>query len=305
MRAVPLLLLGACGGVNTLTFEDANNYSYQSRIEIQSVTMQAGVDPCFDWSGLTTDIRGRAFDGDVDEAYFTEMANSQEETVASFEDNTFIQADVDEPFVVNPTDDVRDFCAEQAGFAAAGNAFTSDRFEEGEDWLITLTKFRDSPAGGTDPIMSLFVTPDAKSDVNTVVIADDSMSLEITALDIAGVPTIPVSPGTRKADWSAVTTDVYGNPFNNQDGNDLFVARFDVDTPAAIEDVFLTLDTAAAEIYRFDSFGTTELDDLRRATDSDGNAFSGFTRDGVWVFGVACGICNNPAPLLLGVLEVQ
>ncbi|MEO0600202.1 MAG: hypothetical protein AAF211_02130 [Myxococcota bacterium] len=304
MRGVVVLatVLVGCGS-GELTFEDDNNYAYQSNISIASITMQAGTNPCFDWSGLTTDIRGRDFDGVVDEAYFTQMAQSQADTIAKFEDNTFLQANVDEPFADNPDVEARDACGED--FSVIGNDFSSAGFAEGEDWLVTLMKFRDSPAGGLDPIMSLFVVPDTTSDVTQVDITDTSMSLEIEGLDLRNAPRLAVSRGTRRADWSAVTTDVYGNPFSNQDGNDLFVARFDVGSVEEIEDVFLTLDTSAAEIYRAEVFGTSVLDDLGRAVDSDGNAFDGFTRDGIWVFGIACGRCNNPAPLLLGVAQVQ
>ncbi len=305
MRAMAVVGLATVTGCSsgTLVFEDANNYSYESTIAIASVPMQAETEPCFDWSGLTTDIRGRAFDGVVDEAYLTQMAQSQEETIAKFEDNTFFASDVDEPYAVNPAAADTQVCG--GSFSVIGNDFSPDTFQDGDDWLITLMEFRDSPAGGLNPLMSLFVTPSASSDVTEVSLSDTSMDLQITGLDIAGAPRLVVSRGTNRADWSAVTTDVYGNPYSNQDGNDLFLARFDVASVDEIEEVFLTLDTSAAEIYRFDAFGLSTLDDLSRAEASDGTAFGGFTDDGIWVFGIGCGECTNPAPLLLGVVEVQ
>lgn len=306
MRAVAMLVLGGVLGAcssGTLTFTDENNYSYSSDIAIQSVSMTAGTSPCFDWSGLTTDIRGRAFDGEVDEIYFTQMAQSQAETIAKFENNTFLQADVDAPYSVNPETGDRMVCGED--FEAIGNFFTADDFEVGEDWLVSLMTFRDSPAGGLDPVMSLFVVPDAKAKSTTASVNDDSMTLTITGLDIAGAPRIPVKKGTNTAEWDQVTTDVYGNAFSNQDGDDLFVARFDVASPEEIEDVFLTLDTSAAEIYRGFVKSQVELKDLSSLEATNGETFGGFTDDGVWVFGIACSKCNNPAPLLLAVLEVQ
>ncbi|MEN0067559.1 MAG: hypothetical protein AAGA48_35835 [Myxococcota bacterium] len=307
MRAVAALIVGSvltgCSSIGTLEFTDDNNYAYMSNIGIQSIPIAAGQNPCFDWSGLTTDIRGRAFDGVVDEAYFTLMEQSQEETVASFEDNTFIQADVKEPFADNPPDEARDGCGED--FSVIGNDFMAEDFEAGGDWLITLMKFRDSPAGGLDPIMSLFVVPDDTVETTTVSVSDDSMDLEITGLDIAGAPRIAVSTGTNRADWTAVTVDVYGNNYSNQDGNDLFIARFDVESVEEIEATFLTLDTSAAEIYRREVFGFNTLEDLSSAVSTTGENFPGFTTEGIWVFGIACSICNNPAPLLLSVLEVQ
>lgn len=307
MREVLTLLavsmVAACARIGTLEFTDSNNYSYESTISIQSVPAAPGVEPCFDWSQLTTDIRGRPFDGDVDEAYFTLMEQSQEATIIKFEQNTFLNDDAAAPYGDNPSDEERSVCANE--FEVAGNRFEVDDFIPGGDWLITLAKARNSPAGGVDPVMSLFVVPEEGSTTSEFAVRDDSMTLTIDALDLMSAPRIPVSRRTNKADWSNVMQDVYGNSYSNQDGDDLFLAWFDVSSVAEIEEQFLTLDTAAAELYRRRVATFVTLEDLSSATDAQGRAFPGFRRDGIWVFGIACSQCTNPAPLLLSVLDVQ
>ena len=129
--------------------------------------------------------------------------------------------------------------------------------------------------------------------------------IDVQTLDIAGKPTIETKAdaGPYTLDWSAVTTDVNGQTFDSLLGDRLLVAHYDAGDAAAVEDQFLTLDESAAEKWTWDVFGKTDAD--LSLPDLNGDSFSGFTTDGVWLVAISCSTCTSPVPLLLSVVSVN
>ncbi|MEQ1501584.1 MAG: hypothetical protein ABMB14_05105, partial [Myxococcota bacterium] len=105
-------------------------------------------------------------------------------------------------------------------------------------------------------------------------------------------------------DWSGVTTDGYGQPFDADRADRLFVGWYtDVDEADDVASRILDLDATAAGWWTMPTGGATAAA-LGDATGADG-AFPGFGPDGVYVVGVACSTCLAGAPLWIAGLDVR
>jgi len=76
-------------------------------------------------------------------------------------------------------------------------------------------------------------------------------------------------------------------------------------TVADIEREILDLELIASEWYEVDLGGQRSVDLTTAIERTSGAGFNGFERaaDGVWLFGLLCDGCQNPAPIALTVLR--
>ncbi len=315
-RWIALALVGCKGGGGdetdpNLDFLDENNFEYKAEVAIESTDVAANTDFCGDWSAITTDLRGRPLaPGDVEQVALLEFDLTQAEVAAKVADNTLKQSDAATLWTWDNTNGESSVCASQ--FEIIGQVLDPTAPEPldenpAQSWLMSLLKVS---AGYNDVLSSVFVNPLESSSNTEITFTDTSSVLTITKLDIAGKPTLKTAAGHDAyfLDWGNVTTDVNGQAFDPLFGDVLAVARFDVADPAELDELFLRLDTEAAEYYTMPEtesiFGKTEAE-LSKLTLADGTPFAGFTTDGVWVVAISCSTCTSPVPLLLGVVEVS
>lgn len=311
-------LLVACGDKGKdsgelspdLKMGDENSYAYTGEMTIGSVAVAAQVDASVDWCALTTDIRGRPVVPElIDRVLMVEIAATPDEVVHMIETNTLSQEDtVSQFFFMN--EEAARCTANLSEFEIIGNSFRVDDFVPSENtWLMTVTYYE---AGVFDFVMPQFVVPSAGEPNDVVGFLDSTSSLAFDA-DLHSLEPMRTSADfdAWTFDWSAVTKDVYGNPYDDEVGNRVLVGHVPFDDIADLEAVFLRLDDEADALYRLDQvdgvpvvMGETDAD-LMLATDASGAAFPGFTTDGIWLVGVECSTCTSPAPLLLGVVEVE
>jgi hypothetical protein len=304
------LVLTACDGSDKnkgdLVMTDANNFIYEPTIVLGDIEVEAQTgDIEFDWSNLHTDIRQRPLDPSTVQrlAFIQFNGFTKDELTTKIEKNELYQEDSGEQYLWDNPDNSTSVLVDQ--FEILGNAFPPEDFVESTDdvWLLSLINIVN---GTNDVLQSKFVTPlDASSNLD-VAVTDNCSTLDVM-VDLTSPPAIEVAAGadTYRAVWSELTTDVNGHTFDPVLASQLQIARYDVATAADVEDIFLQLDTEAAEFYRLDVLGHTGADDLSEATDAAGNHFGGFTTDGVWVVALGCPTCLSPAPLYLAVVDVQ
>jgi hypothetical protein len=162
-----------------------------------------------------------------------------------------------------------------------------------------------------DILMSTIIEPTV-GDTNTSVVLEDGTSTLVGDADLSTAKVLTTSPGldSYTLDWLGATLDVNGEPYDSFKGDRLIIGKIAVDNVAAVEDIFLQVDAVADELYYLQQIDGEEViyaqtdADLMLATDLAGNAFSGFTTDGIWLVGIECLLCTSPAPLLMSVVEV-
>jgi hypothetical protein len=103
--------------------------------------------------------------------------------------------------------------------------------------------------------------------------------------------------GPWRLDWSGLTRDGQGAPFEPTRVDTVMVGRFEEDL-TGLEASFLDLEALAEELYAYPVSGGTTVD---LAALSEGS-FPGFAAEGTWILALRCSSCANPAPLFLTVL---
>lgn len=106
-------------------------------------------------------------------------------------------------------------------------------------------------------------------------------------------------------DFSALTVNAYGQPFDVARVDRVFVGRFDgVDEADDLGGDLLDLPAVAAGWWTVGTGGFAHVD-LAGATDAAGARFPGFTGDAQWLLGGVCTSCLGPAPQFLTIVEVR
>lgn len=301
------LFLAGCPGKGdgeTIAFEDRNNYAFDGTFTIDSVQVGTGANFCIDWSAVTTDIRDRAFDPvDVDQVALLQFDLTPSEVADQIDTNQLRQDDASNQYLWSQPGGESSACTQD--FEIIGNAFDPAVLveDDAKTWIVSLI---DLDTGKNDILMTLFVEPAEASENDAVAVTDASAELDYT-VDIAGKPGLAATAdaGAWTLDWSAVTNDVNGTPFDPLLGDELLIAHYSgFASVNEVEGVFLQLDTVADETFTMDVYGEVDAD-LSGAEDAGGQGFGGFTTDGVWLVAVSCTTCTSPVPMLLGWVDVK
>ncbi|MBN1609054.1 MAG: hypothetical protein JW940_20670 [Polyangiaceae bacterium] len=98
----------------------------------------------------------------------------------------------------------------------------------------------------------------------------------------------------------------------NGQGNELIYATIDrlligfykEKTPADLEARFFDIETLATSLWELALTGGRTADLVQAVEHGTDAAFEGFTRtDGVWILALLCSTCQNPAPVVLTILD--
>lgn len=299
---------GGCGGGSDLVFTDENNYTFASGFETVPEEVQAQSNVTIDWSALTTDIRGREFDPTtVDQISLLNITAPREEVYRMIAENEISQDDAQDIYLYEP--EVGQTSAELQDFTITDIPIDLQLFTENDaqTWILSLM---DVPDGRTDILATAILQPKVGATDTRVDFTDGISELTDLVVDISGAAPLvaKADSGPYGLDWSAVTVDTFGHPFDELLGDELLIGHWSGDV-ASIESDFLRLDGSADALYRLDVFGTRSIAPpdkaLEDAVDADGKNFPGFTAEGTWLVGIVCRECPTPVPLILGHVQVE
>jgi hypothetical protein len=293
------------GGEVVLT--DANNYTYAPTLALGDVQLPALADAPVDWSALTVDLRGRPVDpATIEQIYLVEFVDyTRDELIDKIEANDLQNEDTSEAYIFDNSAGVTSTML--SSFEILSDSFpVEESFVEDPTrvWLVSLINH---PNGGNDVLQSKFLTPLDAETGTAVAFTNDCSTLAVDVnMDDPIPPVVPEMSGGSvwSLDWSEVTVDVNGRPWEFLLGDTLQIGWFDVASVGDVEAQFLRLDSEADAFYTMDVYGLTGVVDLSEAIDVAGDPFPGFTSDGIWVVAIACKECLSPAPMYLAVLDV-
>ncbi|RME22293.1 MAG: hypothetical protein D6798_16160 [Deltaproteobacteria bacterium] len=295
---------GAADGgaaVGTVTLGDANNYRFHGILDGPSVQLAEYRDVTLSWAGLTHDLLCHDLDpvADIDNVAFMIFPELTEaEVEQGLADDSLSQVDLGAYLSFEPGDATEVSLSDLTFFGT--DADIEEEFYEGHGaWLLTLTTGTTIGVG----VRSIaFLTPTAGETATRGEIQGGCGILDAT-VDLRSLQPAPIAAqGPWSIDWSAVTTNMGGNPFEPLSVSEVMVGRYDEDL-ATLEERFLDLELLTDDLWLgpHPSGTATDLSTLARA--SDGAPFPGFSPDGTWLFALRCGTCSNPAPLFLTVLQ--
>jgi hypothetical protein len=332
--APALVALAACltgcgddgpGATNTpppapggITITAANNYVTTASsldVDIVEVAAESNLEIC--WTDVAVDIQGHAVDPtkDINDVSFVRVLRSDPTDVEEIlNDGTLTQEKVMGAWEVFP--EGGETCAMLEDFRDISGDFAIDPEEsfQVDDTFTYLLVFATGTAIGHGARTMLILEPSTDSLVTDVNALEDSSSKLVFDVELAARETVEVgAEGPWQIDWSAIRTDNHGNTLDKNAVDRLLIGFFEGKTPDDLEEGFLDLDQETPELGGATQSWEVSVDkgslaSLEGAKGRNGEpAFSGFEtdKDGTWIVGAFCGLCQNPAPVFVTILDPQ
>ena len=282
---------------------DANNYSFVGTLQIPLVQTVSAQDLDICWNEVLEDIQCHGMDplAEVDNVGMARFRNmSHTEVAARLSAGEMPQSALDGYLEFNTTH--VDTCTKLSSLSFFGTPITvAEEYVESAE-KVYLLLFANGITPGVGSRMLTFVQPMASS-TNTVVNAGSGCGVldfkaNLTALQPLAVPL----EGPWIVDWSQMTTDGQGNPIVFETIDGVFLGYYEGVTLEQLQAQMLDMELIATSIWEI-SLEAGSTANLAYATKSDGSFFQGFSGSGIWILALRCSMCQNPAPLVLTILN--
>ncbi len=321
MASEPLLLLLsllACGrddkgGEETgepaelsgvLTLSDANNFAYTGTIDAPSFTVAEHSDIYIDFSALSSDIQCHDLDpvADLDNVALLAFPYlSEAEVESGLSTDTLQQSDMGAIVNVYSEDRTAVWMSEFTFLGTDPEIIETYFYEDSATWMVLFTTGTRLGVGGRAMV---FLEPSASTDVTEIAVQPACGTLDFDA-DLASLSPVPApSDGDWTLNWSTLTTNAQGNPIDTTSIDSVMVAYYADLEVADLQERFLDLELLADGLWTQELSGGTAVA-LDALVDADGAPFPGAQAEGTWVLALRCGLCPNPAPIFLTVLDVR
>jgi hypothetical protein len=299
---------GSVSGAVQLT--DDNNYATTSLLEPGNVITASGTSLHIDWSALTTDMQCHGMDPmtDIGKVALLRFRNlSKPEAAALLTAGELEMADID-GYIQFETGGDQTEC-ELSDLSNLGTPVNiEDEYVEAPDKTYMLL-WATGERPGTGARTMTFLTPSA-DEPNTDVVAEPGCDPDTGEgiLDFTATFKTPVTipAGKTVVDWRSVTKDGLGNDLFANNIDRVLLGFYAGKTPEQLAEQIFDIELIADDLWEVDHGGgfQNDLRTLRRrgSTDDFFPGFDGYP-EGTWLLGLMCSICQNPAPLVLAVLE--
>ena len=302
-------LLAACGTSSSdptgmVLIRDENNYLSTSSLSVPTVETAPATDLEICWSNIATDIQCHPVvpTADIDNVGFVRLLHlTQPEVEAQLISGELSQSKV--AGYVQLLTDHNATCGKLSQFSFFGTPLdVAAEYQEKSDETYMML-FAHGTQLGVGARVMMFLKPTATS-TNTRVDAPSGCGLldftaDLTTPKALAIPTA----GPWKVDWRNVTRNGQGAPVAFEFIDRLLIGFYQGLTVADIQAKFFDIETLATSLWELPLTGGT-VANLANAVERGSSAhFAGFTpTDGVWLLGLFCSTCSNPAPLVLTVV---
>ena len=315
-KTFALLMLGViffigCGNDSddnsdeNILLEDQHNYSFTGVLNIpviETACAENAVDIVIDWSNLITDLQYHAMNPatDIDNVMLIRVLDLEWDEI----EDKLSSSELDPVFLdgyLNVTNDNDQTSALMNDMTMLGEEvpITEHYIEDDHKYLLLLAT---GLTPGTGARMLTFLDP--KEDSQNTLIEIGSFEILDFSADVTSLTPVDVpEDGPWVMDWSGLDHNGQGNPLVSESIDGVMLGFYEGETAGSLEGQVLDLELIADQLYELgpDSGGPNLGSKTFDLADLDG--FSGFEGDGVWIFGLTCSMCQNPAPLFLTVLN--
>ena len=304
-------LLTGCGGgtpesTGNILLQDVHNYSATGNLSIQTIETAPATDLDVCWTGIINDLQCHpvvpAADLDnVSLLRFLHLDETQVEQRLSSGELAMSEVDGYVEYATNHTDT----CMKLSQLSFFGTKIDlQQEYVESTDRTYMLL-FAKGTRPGVGARAMVFVKPTAAS-VNTRVDAPTGCGLLEFTADLSTATRLGMPPAAPWViDWRNVTKDGQGNPIEYQSIDGVMIGFYEGQTVAEIQANIFDLELRATTLWEVKLKGGRTAD-LSTATErGTGAAFPGFAgaTTGVWMLALTCSTCQNPAPVVLTVLD--
>ncbi len=297
------------GARGNLRLADENNYSSQSDLTIPAIETASAADLEICWTSVVKDLQCHdvAPDADLDTVALLRFTHlSEDEIAAELTTGQLAQSEVDGYADVVITD-FDSTCTKLSDFSFFESAIELEQeYVESEERKYLLL-FSEGTTPGVGARSMIFLRPTSKSNNRKVDGPTGCGMLEFSA-DLSSLEPLAVpAEGPWILDWGDVTRDGQGFDVEDVPIDGVLLGFYEGKSVDDLEAQVLDLTLIATESWEIE-LGGGDTVDLERARGRNGEgAFEGFERDeaGVWLLGLTCSTCQNPAPVVLTILEPE
>jgi len=301
---------GAVTGCNdAIVATAAQNYAFSSTITLPPVGVQPDSELTFDWSTVTEDLLGHPLNptADVDMVELGLWELTQEELEMKLNADQLKQSDLE---VIANLETMNTLTSTTLfNFTSAGTPLTPDLIlpyvnaanYPPDQYTYTVMIATGTALGQGTRLLQAFHLDPASTNT-TVNLTDASVNL-VWSADLGALTSPEVHAATPgiTIDWSGMTVNSMGYPFEPSDITEVLVGHYD-ETPEELEAQFLDLEMIHEDMWRGEVLSGTNLN-LSALTNEAGATFPGISASGTWVVALICGECANPAPWYLTILK--
>ena len=295
---------GSSGG-GPILLHNENNYSSMGSLAIPTVETASATDIDVCWTNVTDDIQCHpvAPTTDVNTVSMLRLLHLSEEQVeARLSSGELAMSEVDGYVEYQTTPSSTCMKLSQLSFFGTAIKLETEFVESNDQTYVLLFAHGTRPGVGARSM--IFVKPTATSQ-NTRVDGPKGCGMLTFSADLSSLKKLKMpAAGPWTVDWRDVTLDSIGNEVVPTIIDRLMVAYYEGMTVAQIEADIFDLEMNATKIWETTLTGgrTADLDTLTER--GSGAAFPGFSGSGVWLLALTCSRCQNPAPVIMTVLDV-
>ncbi|MCP4606404.1 MAG: hypothetical protein GY847_38835 [Proteobacteria bacterium] len=287
---------------DNIILQDKHNYTFEGNLNIPIIETASGKDLNICWDKVTSDIQCHDVEpqADIDNigmVRFTHMTHKQVQERLS-------QGEMPQSAMAGYADynlDHSSTCAKLSDLTLFGTEFDIEQeYLENND-TVYLLLFTEGNTPGIGARMLTFIKPSDTSN-NTSVDIDVGCGVLDFSASLRQLTTLDIPQDTPWIiDWSDLAKDGQNNEivFENIDG--VLLGFYEGKTIQELEEHLLDLKIIHSSIYEIQLAGGRKAD-LSMATNANAS-FTGFSGNGIWLLGLLCSACQNPAPLFLTILN--
>ena len=289
-----------------ILLQDANNYHSTSSLKIPTVETASGADIDICWTNVVADLQchGVAPQADLDNLAMLRFLHlSQSQVEMKLTSGELIMSQVD-GYLEHHLDH-SSTCVKMSQLSFFGTPINvQEQYVESADQLYMLVVTEGTNPGVGARTMA-FLKPTAASVTTRVDVSSGCGLLEFSA-DLASATRVPV-PLARPwiIDWHNLTRNGQGNAITFESIDGVLIGFYEGMTVADLQNNIFDLELRATTLWELPLAGGRTADLAKATQRGSGAGFSGFARDttGIWMVALRCSTCQNPAPVVMAVLE--
>jgi hypothetical protein len=293
-------------GDAAIVLHNENNYRSSASLSLPAVETASAVDLDICWDEVRSDLLCHDLEPQVDldnVALLRFLHLSERDVEQRLTAGELPQSEV-AGYLAYPTDH-ESTCTTLSAMSFLGTEIeVEEEYTESSDHTYMLLLAEGTiPGVGAKAMMFLRPTQDSS---NTRVEAQPGCGLLDFSADLASAEPVAVpTRGPWVVDWRNITRDGQANDIVFARIDTALIGFYEGMTTADLEEQIMDLELVATEMWEIELAGGRKADLSTAESRQDGAAFWGFERnsDGLWLFGLLCSTCQNPAPVVLSVLE--
>lgn len=289
-----------------LFLSDANNYRATGTLAIPTVETASGADIDICWPNVTADLKCHAVaaDTEIDSLALIRLLLTEEEVEGRLGGPGILMSETAGYLSYRPDDGVT--CAKLSDLTLFGSSVDiRAQYVERSDMTYMLLLATGTQIGVGGRTM-MFLKPTASS-ANTAVDAPSGCGLLDFSADLGQLLPLAVpQDGPWVLGWQGVTKDGQGNAALLAKIDGLVLGFYEGQTVPQIQSKILDIEIIATNLWDLALQRGATTADLSQAKErTSGVTFGGFQRSapGTWLLGLTCSTCQNPAPVVLTVLQ--